>query len=767
MSFAFNRRPLSAALAAIGLAMPLPDAFAPRAADAALRDVVVTATRTAQAAGDIPGTVTAIGREEIERRPVNDIADLFRDEPDVSISSNTVRFGTGAINIRGIEDNRVMLLIDGVRAADYRDAGSTNYTASVRDLPEPEFLKRVEIVRGPGSSLYGSDAIGGVVGFVTLDPEDLLKSGSPSASGVKLDYFGENAGIKGTAWHAAAGDSLKGMIMLSRQDNKETENKGDRNVFGTSRTTPNPLDSTATSVLAKLVWAPAAGHELRATFEAREKQTDTDVQRIANYNPKSPTALTRITVNTGDDSLRRHRLSLDYTHTPGAGWYDQIAAKAYWQRQDSENLNYQRRSNASLNATWGCSSQTAGAGNCDVNQRFEFAQSVLGASVVMEKALTGAVTHSLTWGADLLRTTTQEKKNTTWTNLATGVSSNKFIGETYPLSEYPEGDFDQLGVFGQDEIRILDGRLRLTPGLRHDQFRLRPNANDSLYHPVAGKTAVAKSGSRVSPKLSVAYDLHRHLQVYGQYVEGFKAPTYEQVNRYFSNNQVLYGLVGNPDLKPESSKGIEFGLRAGDASLGGQLSLFRNRYEDFIESVALANTDPNFIAGFNSTYQYKNLSNVRIHGHELRGHWKARQDLRLSAAYAYAWGEYESTPGMKLPLNSVEPRRLTLTALWSPGPAWGAEARLRASARQNRVDDTAALASYNTPVFRAPGYAVVDLGGWWQMQRGVRLTASVGNLFDRKYWLWSTARTMNAGDRGPEFHTQPGRSLSVGVRFDI
>ena len=68
----------------------------------------------------------------------------------------------------------MLLLIDGVRATDYRSPGTTNYDAANRDLPDPDFLKQVEIVRGPGSSLYDSDAIGGVVGFLTLEPEDFV-----------------------------------------------------------------------------------------------------------------------------------------------------------------------------------------------------------------------------------------------------------------------------------------------------------------------------------------------------------------------------------------------------------------------------------------------------------------------------------------------------------------------------------------------------------------------------------------------------------------
>ena len=754
-------RPLAVVIAALPLILLPQGASHAQAIQVAMKEVLVTATRSSQEVEIMPGTVTTVTREEIERRQANDIADLFTDEPDISINSDAKRFGTGGINIRGIEDNRILLLIDGVRTSDYRSGGSTNYTASVRDLPDPDFVKQVEIVRGPGSSLYGSDAIGGVIGFLTLEPDDYLTDGKTQAKGAKLSYFGENAGIKGSAWLAAKGAAMKGLVMVSRLDSRETDNQGDNKVFGFRRTTPNPQDITTTALMAKLSFNPAMGHEFRLGLELKDKQADTDIQRIGNYLPTSPNSLARVTRNTGSDGLTRHKISLDYVHAPTASWYDRLSAKAYWQRQRTDNYNYQLRSNASFNATWGCSSVTAGVGNCDVNQRFKFEQQHLGSSLVMEKAIAGSLPQFLTLGADLSRTTTKETKDTTWTNLATGAVSNKFLGETYPLSEFPKGHMDQLGLFGQDEIHLAGGRLRLTPGLRYDAFKLKPE-DDPMFHPAAGFTAVGKSGNRLSPKLLASFEIVPQWHAYGQYVEGYRAPSYEEVNRVFLNNQQNYGSVPNPNLKPETSQGLEFGLKAGGKALGGAVSAFSNTYDDFIESVKLAAGDPSLLpAPYTSTYQYRNLSNVRIHGYELRGHWRARKDLKLSAAYAYAWGEYESTPGVKLPLNSIEPRRITLTALWTPVADLGLETRIRAAAKQSRVDDSSAT------LFRPGGYAVVDLGGWWQIKRDTRLNVNVGNLFDRKHWLWATARGMNAGDLGPEFYTQPGRNLSASLKVDF
>lgn len=755
---AIRRRPLALAIAAL-LAFPAVESLA----QANLKEVLVTATRSSQGVDLLPGTVTTVGRAEIERRQANDIADVFRDEPDVAVTSDMRRFGSGTINIRGIEDNRVLLLVDGVRAADYRSAGSTNYDAANRDLPDPDFLKRVEIVRGPSSSLHGSDAIGGVVGFITLEPEDFLAAGKTSDFGAKLSHSTENQGTKLTAWAALAGSAAKALVMVSRLSAKETETRGDHAVNGFTRTAANPQDIEATSLLAKLAFAPAAGHEIRFGLELKDKRTDSDIQRVANM---SGTSLSRISQNLGRDDMERQRLTLDYIRTPAAAtWYDRLALKLYWQNQESNDNNFQRRANASLNAAWGCSASTAGTANCNVDQHFDFQQTQLGASLVQEKALPGAHPQFLIWGADWLRTTTEETKNTAWTNLATGATSNQFLGESFPKREYPKGDMDQIGLFVQDEIHLADGRLRLTPGLRYDRFKLSPE-QDALYRPVAGVGAAGKSGGRLSPKFAASFEFVPRWHGYAQYVEGYRAPSYEQVNRYFLNNQSFYGIVGNPGLKPETSKGTEIGIKAGDQEFGGQVAVFRNTYRDFIDYVRLVAGDPASLpAPYTITYQYRNLSNVAIHGHEVRGHWQATPSLRFSAAYAYAWGRYESgtAPGTFLPLNSVEPRRLSLAALWTPDAAWGIETRLRAARGQDRVDDSGGS------LYRPGGHAVVDLSGWWQLRPDTRLNLAVGNLFDRKYWLWSDVRKagLPATDPAPDFYTQPGRnlSLSLQVRF--
>ena len=165
--------------------------------------------------------------------------------------------------------------------------------------------------------------------------------------------------------------------MVGHSDGHEMDNQGSRDVSGFTRTSPNPQSFHSTDVLAKLSLAPAPGHQLKLTLEAKDKETTTDIRRIANL---SGTSLSKISRNLGDDTLERDRLSLDYNYLPAdPHWFDRLSAKAFYQEQRSDNGNYQLRSNT----TTSCSASSSGTRNCAVDQRFHFKQGQQGLSLVM------------------------------------------------------------------------------------------------------------------------------------------------------------------------------------------------------------------------------------------------------------------------------------------------------------------------------------------------------------------------------------------------
>ena len=131
-----------------------------------LNDTVVTASRVTESRENTLADVSVIEREEIEKSGLSSLVELLASQPGVEIESNG-GFGQAAtIHLRGNGSQAVVVLVDGMRMA-----SATNGTTTFQDI-SPEQIERIEIVRGPASSLYGSDGIGGVVQIFTRQASD-------------------------------------------------------------------------------------------------------------------------------------------------------------------------------------------------------------------------------------------------------------------------------------------------------------------------------------------------------------------------------------------------------------------------------------------------------------------------------------------------------------------------------------------------------------------------------------------------------------------
>ncbi len=735
---------LAAALAAV-----LHPAFA--LADAQLKEVVVTATRTETAADSVAASISSITRAALDRRLPADAADLFRDEPDVALARDARRFGATSPNIRGLEDKRVLQLVDGVRLPDYyRGGGPTNFTTSAPLTTPPDFLKRAEVLRGPASSLYGSDALGGVVGYLTLDPSDLLRSGESFALRPKLTYTGANDGWTGTVLAAGEAGGQQWLLGYTRTHADAFDNQGKRDVTAPNRERPNPQDVRDQGLLAKLALKPAPGHELKLSVEGAKQDTEVVVKRLSASLPK-------VTAMEGDDHARRLRGTLEWRHLPAGGVYDRLTARLY--HQDSETTNNNRQTRTNTGAT--CSA-TAGTGNnCAIDQEFRFDQTLTGAGAQVEKAWGS---HFLIAGLELSRLESEQKRDATARNLTTGSTTKTLAGDVFPLRDFAPGHTDTLGLYVQDDIELAGGRFTLTPGLRYDWRKLKPEPDALSLAVLAANNnqAATQTDGAFSPKIAGLWRLDGGWSVFGHVARGFRAPSYDEVNGHFRNTTQSYGVAPNPALKPETSVGGELGVRLARGGLRGQLSLYDNRYEDFIASVRLTCPgDPRCIAGLTNTNTSENLAKVRIYGAEARMAWDIQPGWRLSGALAYAHGQDEERDR---PLDSIEPTRMML-AVTRDADRWGTEARLRAAQAVKRADDCVTAACTGTgysPWFRPSGYGVLDLSAWYEPTRNARLVVAVNNVTDRKYWLWSDIRHADARNpQGVDFYSQPGRHVSA------
>jgi hemoglobin/transferrin/lactoferrin receptor protein len=311
-------------------------------------------------------------------------------------------------------------------------------------------------------------------------------------------------------------------------------------------------------------------------------------------------------------------------------------------------------------------------------------------------------------------------------------------------------------VFVQDEITLAPGWF-LTPALRYDRFDLTPTSD-----PLFPGTPASLADDAISPKLSLRWRASEALSLYANYAQGFLAPTPAQVNNGFTNLTspgFAYVSIGNPDLKPETSRTLELGARGSSADWRWSLAVFEGRYDDFIEQVTLggAGTPASPVR-----FQFINLGQVRIRGVEGRVGWRINPQWRAELAYAQASGDDRTRD---VPLNSVQPPKASFEAQWQPLAGLSLAAFVNHVRSKDRADiDSSGLAA-GQQQFATPSFTTLDLTANWRVNRHVEIGAGVFNLTDRKVWQWSDVQGVAQNSPVLDAFTQPPRNVAVRARL--
>jgi hemoglobin/transferrin/lactoferrin receptor protein len=727
-----------------GLVAALAAAGVPAAADERVRDgvddtITVVATLTERSLDEVAATVSVISADEMERQVMRDIRDIVRYEPGVSVAGTGSRFGLGGFNIRGIGGNRVLTIVDGVRVAEEFSFGP--FLSSRRDFVDIDSLQRVEIARGPISTLYGSDALGGVVAFTTRKPGSYVDADRPIYAGARAGLSSEDDSLSGTTTLGLGNDSMAGLLTLTRREGDEVENMGSVGGTGPGREQPNPQEFDTTNIDFKLSFQPAEGHELLLTLDHFENDTFSNLLSDVGVGG----TLSRL----ADDTRERRRYAVDYTYTGDLVLAERVNLLAY--RQTSES--FQRMEEV-----------------IDDGMRFNrfressFEQEIEGIKAVLHKSLvTGGLVHRLSYGAEYYTTESADLRDGALIDTATGAELPQ---SGLPTRDFPPTEVDQAAVFLQNEMEFLDGRLLVMPGLRYDDFEATVDADGVFFAGNPGAPQPADYGdSELSLKLGTVYQFGNGVSVFARYSEGFRAPPFDDVNVGFSNFLRGYKTISNPDLESETSEGVEAGLRiAGDVG-SLRLAVFRNDYDNFIESFAIA---PQFAGTFGIdpvdgllTFQSVNRDQVEIDGAELSGSLRfghfasAMEGLYLRGSVAYAEGEDAAGE----PVDSVEPLTGVIGLGYeAPGGRWGAEMIWTLVDGKN-ADDI----SGDRPA--TSGYATVDLLAHLDVTERVTVNVGLFNLADREYIRW--ADTAAIGTDAPARFTQPGFHGGATVRVSL
>lgn len=704
------------------------------AAGPALKEVVISGSRSEQNPDELPMGIDVVNARMLEEGQVRDIRDAVRELPNVSVTRSPARFSLASgstgreqnagFNIRGLDGNRVLMMVDGIRLP-----RSYVFSANAfgRDYLDMGLLQRIEVVRGATSALYGSDGMAGLVNFITVDPENFLQDGKTLGGQVSAGYDGDDHGKRlGATVAGRVNDTVQWLVSGSVNRARELDNMGTNAAANADRTLPNPQKDQGGALLGKVVLTPGGGQRHVFTLEHVDKTSDYE---LLTARSKPPLAATSTLASNSSTDMQRTRATWEGSWRLNAGFADDVKATLSFQDAHSREYAFEDRSTAADRVR-------------DVTYDERSWQANLQGSKVLRTG--GNWVQKITYGID--------HASAKVTNLQDGVTPP--VGETFPLKRFPDTTETSTALYVQDEI--VSGPWSVTPGVRFDTFRIK--AEQSGF----GAQAVSLSGNATSPKLGVLYRATDAWSVFGNYAAGFRAPNAGQVNAFFENPVSNYKTVPNGNLKPEKSQNFELGVRGRMDALSIEAAAFTGRYKDFIED--LRQVGGTGAPGNPLVFQSVNIGRVKLNGFEIKGdvRWGSFAGGQWSTPFAYGQTRGRDTATGK-PVNTVDPSRLTAGVRYDTNPFM---VRLDMTHAAAKKAEDVTLATGSTQ-YLTPSYTVLDLSGQWRIRKDLRLNAGIYNLTDKKHWRWADVRGLAANASFIDAYSQPGRAVRISLVADF
>ena len=581
-----------------------------------LDSVVVTATRTAQTQDQTLAAVTVIDRADIERLQPASLQDLLSTTPSLAIANTGGPGKISSIFLRGTEADQVLILVDGIKIG-----SATTGTAAIQDIPIDQ-IERIEIVRGPFSSLYGSEAVGGVIQIFTRHAAGSFTPNLSMGFG-SYAHWNTAAGFSGqttNGWYSmqVSHDQVHG-FPACRMGAAEAG-------AGCFVDDPNPDGYRNTSFTLQ------GGYRFDQDWDA-----DFRAFRAQGYNQYAGS------FSDSDDSV---------TQVLGG------------------RVRFQAAKNVKLTLSVG--------GSADLDE--DYLHGVYVDNFNTHRTI-GSLQADIGISSGLLSTGVDWQRDT--------VSSN---------TDFAVDSRTDRGVFAQWQQSF--GSQSLQANVRHD--------DDTQFD---GKT----TGS-----LMWGWNFASNLRLTASYGTAFRAPTF---------NELYYPGYGNPDLKPETSRNFEIGLRGtynwGDWSVNA----FRNNVNNMITYDAAiglpANVDRARITGVEGTVGTKIAD------------WSLKATATMMNPTDEATGYYAGNQLPRRPKRSARFDADRSFGKFSLGGSWSVASR--------RYDDLA----NQDPL---GGYALTSLRAAYALSSDWKLQLALNNVFAKNYeTAW--------------YYNQPGRNYMLTLRY--
>jgi vitamin B12 transporter len=637
-------------------------------------DIVVTATRSGDAipAELIGSSVTVISNQDLQDRQTRILSDVLRDVPGVAVNRTGAVGGLTDIRIRGGEADHTLVFVDGIKADDPY-YGAFDFGTLINDE-----ASRVEVLRGQQSSLYGSDAIGGVVSYTTLSGRELpgISARIEGGSMGTVDGGARVAGARGDFDYALSSS-------VYRTDGYPIAPGGDRD-----------MHSTSVGASGKFDWTPAPNFKVTAVGRYSWTKADNDDQNITDLSP----IVRGYPVIVATDTPGNYYTSKGYYGLLGAQWdlFDDV-----WTNAVTATIADTTRNGYDFGAlSYG-----------DHGRRYR-----------------GSFTSTVRFGTDHVKNRF---------TMAVDAERQEFAN-TSPggFSDNSEHRIDTLGFVSQYDLTI-DDRLAISASARID--------------------ANSKFQDDATYRATASYLFPTGTRIHAAYGTGVKDPTASDLFAYATGQ-----FIGNPNLRPERSKGWEAGVEQNFLNNAVKIgaTYFDNRFLDQIDQTYTLVGGQYLQTTYNEAGRsiqrgVETYASARVGAFRLDlsyTYLHAPQAVMVLADPAPADGSFQ----LPVPVTAQAYRRpkniASANITWAP-KAWPVTTTL--SVRYNgRQNDFAYNSDFSRLLVSMKSYTLVNLNATYDITKQVQVFGRVENLLDRNYQEVFGFET-------------PGRAVYGGVRLKI
>ena len=735
-----------------------------------LDKVVVTASGFEQKITDAPASISVITQEELAKRPYMTLLDAVRDLEGVDVGETRDKTGQGTISMRGMGSDYTLILINGRRQNNHGDIYPNNFGGNqFNHIPPLDAIERIEVIRGPASTLYGADAMGGVINIIT---KRTLDSWHGSATIARTFETNDEFGDDSTADLFVTGPLVPGVLNLSARASwydRKASNPVYSSVtdpagvehnralgFGSGGKT---VDNTNKAGGISLAWTPTEDQTITLDYDTSRQEYDNSIKINDQGVEEYPVG----TVDNINSIWRSSNFCL------GAAGANANACRnngGSWSRRADPRVGYGPTQKFTRDA-WALTHD----GKWDFGNSFVSLSHVAtnndGRTMPFTVAEREHLLQMIDGNGPYAGMSLAERRALAE---STFLPRPKRVLESaqYTLDAKVDIPFqaagDHTAVFGTQVIRgeLTDGVFGTEigkPGRKqeHNMYSLFAEDTWTVLAPLAITYGLRYDdhevfGDHLSPRLYGVYTVNEQWTVKGGVSTGFKTPKttqlYDGVTGF--GGQGTSPMFGNPDLEPETSTSTELAVywQHPDGH-NFNATLFHNKFDDKISSqpcgagLSLACTSTGEYAelGYATSTKTVNIDEVVIQGAEVAGRWEINEAFSLRANYTYTDSEQKSGANKGLPLGDSAKHMANATFNWQANDRFSLF--LTGEARSKRFSDVSAITG--KPLYYK-NYTVFHLGASFEATEWLTVNARINNLFDRDFTTYQTTFTDLDGD---------------------